>query len=501
MSKYLLGLDNGGTVIKAAVFDLDGNEIAVARGSVEMLSPERGHYQRNLQEVKDGNLKVIRDAIVKAGIQGSEIQAVAITGHGNGAYLIDKDGAPVFDGILSADSRAAEIVQKWNEDGAAQGIIPYTMQTLWPGQPPAIISWFKQNRPEVLQKARWVLQAKDYVRYLLTGEIYAERTDISGTSMYNVAGDCYDERIFSILGISEYYYLLPEVRNSSDICGYITPDIAEATGLNAGTPVAGGLFDIHAAAVATGIVEATEVPRLSVIVGTWSINQYLTREPDIGVTPFMTSISSSPGNWLIMEGSATSASNLEWFICNFLQLEKKEVCKNGKSIYDFCNAELHKTTAEDTDIIFLPFLFGSNIDSPIYGSLLNMRMRHKREHVIRAIYEGIVFSHRYHIDKLFSEYPQGMEIVLAGGGANSPEWAQMFADALQIPVVTTEVDELGALGSAMVAGVGVGLFSGLKDAADKMVHIKDRFEPNSELGQVYERKYQDYLSFVEKLAK
>ena len=500
MSGYLLGLDNGSTVIKAAVFDLEGNEIAVVRESAEMLSPYKGHYQRDLEDVKIGNFNVIKAALKKSGVKGDEILGVAITGHGNGAYFIDSMGNPAFDGISSADSRAADIVNKWYADGTASEVLKYTLQSLWAGQTPAIIAWFKENLPEVLEKAQWVMMAKDYVRYLLTGEVFVEYTDVSGTSLYNVREGCYDERILSALGIAEYRRLLPEVKSPCEVCGRITHEVAAQTGLTEGTPVAGGLFDIQAATLATGIVEVTEKPKLNIVVGTWSINQYLTKNPTEDKDLFMTSIYAHPGSWLIMEGSATSASNLEWYVNTFLQLEKVIAKYEGRSVYDICNKEVAEITPEESDIVFLPFLYGSNVKADINGCFLNLRMRHKRGHVVRALYEGIVFSHKYHIDKLFKTYPEGLEVVLAGGGANSPVWVQMFADVLQLPIETTIVDELGALGAAMCAGVSVGAFSDLKESAQRMVKVKDRYEPNPDFAEIYMEKYERYLSYIDKLS-
>ena len=232
---------------------------------------------------------------------------------------------------------------------------------------------------------------RDYIRYILTSEIYIERTDISGTCLYNVVEDRYDDRIFAILGLSEYKHIFPEVKDSCEISGRITSDIAVATGLVEGTPVAGGIIDIQAATLATGIVEATEKLKLNIIVGTWSINQYMTKTPKEDENLFMTTLCPKNGNWLITEGSATSASNLEWFVATFLQLEKKVLKQEGTSVYEICNSAIANTSPEDTDIVFLPFLYGSNTASTINGTLLNLRMSNERDHVIRAIYEGYCF--------------------------------------------------------------------------------------------------------------
>ena len=186
MPKYLLGIDNGGTIAKAAVIALDGREVAVASRKTEMLSPRPGHTERDMDRLWQATAEAMRQVLAESRVPPQDIACVATTGHGNGLYLVDKQGRPVRNGIISTDTRAKDYVARWNADGMAKAVLPLTMQCLWPGQPNALLAWLRDNEPDVMRRAGWVLMCKDYVRFRLTGQIAAERTDMSGTNLMSV---------------------------------------------------------------------------------------------------------------------------------------------------------------------------------------------------------------------------------------------------------------------------------------------------------------------------
>ncbi|MHC4187516.1 MAG: FGGY-family carbohydrate kinase, partial [Planctomycetota bacterium] len=246
MAEYLLGIDNGGTVSKAAIFTLDGKEIAVASRKTETLTPKPGFAERDMETAWQATAEAISEAVEKSGISPDDISGIACAGHGNGIYLIDEDGKPVRGAIMSHDGRAREYIDQWLVDGVDKAIRPKTMQSIWPAQPNALLAWLRDNEPESIKKTKWVLMCKDYIRYRLTGEVYAELTDMSGTSLMNVGTGEYDLDVLKAFGISEFQELLPPLKLTADICGQITKEAAELTGLKEGTPVAGGMFDIDA---------------------------------------------------------------------------------------------------------------------------------------------------------------------------------------------------------------------------------------------------------------
>ena len=495
MTKYLLGTDNGGTVSKAGLFTLDGKEVAVASSETELLTPKAGFVERNASLMWDRTAEVIKQVIAKSGIDPADIVCVACTGHGNGIYLTDKDGKPTRNAIMSSDGRAREYIDKWTADGVDTAIRPKTMQCIWPAQPNALLAWLGDNEPEVLKASEYVFMAKDFIRFQLTGEAYAELTDMSGTSLMNVGTAEYDPDVLEAFGIGEVQRLLPPLKRSSDICGAITAKAANLTGLKEGTPVAGGMFDIDACALAMGI---TDESQLCVIVGTWGNNQYISDKPVVdGV--FMTSCYSIPGYYLMLEGSATSAGNLEWFVNQFFKAEKQTAKEQGKSVYDICNELVETTDPKDSNVIFLPFLYGSNVGLDAKSCLVGLASHHDRSDVLRAIYEGVVFAHMTHMDNLKSFRKMPETIRLTGGAARSDVWIQIFADCFQTTVEIPDGTELGTLGAAIAAGVASGCFKDFQGAIEKMVSFSKRIEPNPDMKKLYEEKYAKYKKVIETL--
>lgn len=496
MAKFLLGIDNGCTVSKAGLFTLKGEEVAVASGKSELLCPHPGWQERDMIQMWDQTAGAIREVIAKAGIDPAEIVGVACTGHGNGLYLVDANGEPVRSAILSTDSRAQAISGQWVADGLDKVVRPKTMQSIWAAQPNTLLAWLLEHEPEVMKKAGAVLMAKDYIRFKLTGKIQAELTDFSATSLMDLNTRQFDDSLFKQFGIEAARDLMPPIVRSTDLCGEITAEAAAATGLKRGTPVAGGLFDIDACGLACGVIDDSQ---LCMVVGTWGNNQYISKTPVVSEDVFITSCYSLDDYYLMLEGSATSGSNLEWFVTQFFDAEKAQAEAKGQSVYDRVNELVGSTQPDETDIVFLPYLYGSNANPAAKATLLGMNAWHHRGHILRAIYEGVVFGHKKHVERLLKFRDMPDVIRLTGGAARSDIWLQIFADIFQTPVQVPEGTELGALGAAMTAGVAVGCFADYPEAVGQMVHLTRRIEPNPDLAALYRDKYARYQAVIEAL--
>jgi len=365
MPQYLLGTDNGCTMSKAALFTLDGREMAVASQKTETLTPKPGHLERDVPDMWRSTAAAIRQVIAEAGIDPADIACVACAGHGNGLYLIDEAGEPTRNAIMSTDSRARDIIDQWTADGVGETVRPKTAQAIWPAQPNALLLWLKRHEPEAIEKARWVLMAKDYIRFKLTGEAAAELTDFSGTSLISVVDRAYDDEVLEAFGIGDLRGLMPPLVRSADLCGKVTAQAAAKTGLAKGTPVAGGLFDIDASGLGCGILEPSQ---LCMIAGTWGNNQYIAPQPVLSPDVFM----STCGFYLMLEGSATSASNLEWFVTEFFGAERAAAEQRGKSVYELTNG-LVAASDPDSTVLFLPFLYGSNVSPDAKAAFIGRR--------------------------------------------------------------------------------------------------------------------------------
>lgn len=187
MGRYFLGIDNGNTVSKAALFDVHGKEIAIASCKVDTEYPHPGWTERDMDMLWESTASAIRDALAGSGIRPEEIAGIGSTGHGNGVYLLDKQGRPLRNGIQSMDTRAAGILEEWNQRDLHASVFPYTVQSFWPAQPNALLTWMKKYEPQNYARIGAILMCKDYIKYRLTGEIKSDFTDMSGTSLMDVA--------------------------------------------------------------------------------------------------------------------------------------------------------------------------------------------------------------------------------------------------------------------------------------------------------------------------
>ncbi len=486
MKQYAIGLDNGGTVTKAALFDLKGHEICVFSRKTQVLSARPGYNERDMETVWEANCICIREVIQRSGINPDQIIGLAVCGHGKGLYLWGKDQKPAYNGISSTDNRAWEIVENWYEDGTFDRVYPQVCQQLLACQQAALLRWMKENKPEVYANVKWVFSVKDYIRFRLTGEAYCEATDISGSGLMDVKNGRYDRNLLEKLGIGEAYDWLAPLRYSSEVCGGISEEAAKKTGLLPGTPVAGGMFDVDACAIAMAV---TKPEQMCTITGTWSINEFISSTPITGTDIAMNSLYAIPGFYLLEECSATSAGNLEWVIENSIDTEGK----TGAELYDYLAELADSVKTEESDVYYLPFLYGSNAHSLAKAGFVGMTNYHTKAHMVRAVYEGVAYSHKTHIDRLLAVREAPKAIRMGGGAVNSAFWVQMFADILGYPIETVSgVSELGALGCAMASAVAAGVYKDYEEAAANMVCVNPPVMPDMEKHKIYTMKYEKY---------
>lgn len=488
MAKYVMGLDNGGTSTKAAIFDLSGKEIATAGKHTEMITPKPGYTERDMEELWLANCECVKKALEKAGVDGKDVLGIAVCGHGKGLYPWGKDGKPAYNGIISTDNRAWKYPKKWYDDGVHAELHDQICQEFMACQQVSLLAWFKDHHKEIYDNIEYVFSVKDYIRFRLTGEAYCEATDISGSGLMDVKNARFDKEILEKLGIGEVYEKLAPIKYSYDLCGTVCEEAAALTGLPAGTPVAGGMFDIDACAVATDVTSPEE---LVTIAGTWSINEFISESPVMDGNIAMNSLFAIPGYYLAEECSATSSGNLEWYLENCMD---NEPVPEGQTIYSLVNELVESVEPEDSDVYFLPFLYGSNAHPLGKAAFVGLTTYHNKAHMLRAIYEGVVFSHRTHIEKLLKSRKPPQAIRMAGGPVQSKVWVQMFADALGFPIETVDAKELGALGCGMAAAIAAGVYKDYKEAAEHMVRVSERVYPDPKKTAAYQKKYEKYCA-------
>lgn len=455
----LLGIDSGLTVTKAVIFDIDGTAIAVARRRVRQLIPRPRFVERDMHELWRATAEAIREAIALSGRPASDIQAVAATAHGDGIYLLDEDCRPLGNGIVSLDSRAGDIVDRWTKGTVAEKAIGLTGQAPHVSAPSALLAFIRDHEPDRFSRVRHVMSCKDWLRFCLTGSVGTDRTEAS-TSFTDVQTQDYSEEALHLFGLQGLAGALPPVSRSDEIVGRVTADAARLTGLVEGTPVAAGLHDVTASALgAGGYAEGV----VAIIAGTYSINETLTLEPRVDRRWFCRN-AIAPGVWNAMSISPASSANYEWFIEKLCASDQSRCEAEGTSIHVMLAAEIAAAFERPSPVLFHPYLYGSPYGASASASFFGLGGWHDRGDMLRAVLEGIAFNHRIHVDALRDGFAF-TKARLAGGVSRNPAVVQMFADMLAMPVTVTGTDEAAAWGAALCAGAGAGIYRDLQNAS------------------------------------
>lgn len=483
---YYIGLDSGGTFMKAGLFDYTGNQVALARVSADVITDKEGWVERDLDALWENACDVLSQLFTLTDITPDKVKGISISAQGKGVYLLDKAGRNLRHGILSSDGRSLSIVEKWQDEGIPAKIYPLTLQTLWTGHPVSIMRWIKENEPENYAKVGSVMMAHDYLRYRLTGAVHAELTNISESNFFNATTGTYDKDLLSLFGVEELWEALPPILKADELAGEITEEAARLTGLKQGTPVFGGLFDVVATAVCSGIDAKT--PKLNYVMGTWSVTSGISTEITAMDHNFVYGYYAVENQFIVHEASPTSASNYEWFADYFSdhgELDHSTIANEVSAVSDAAHS-----------LFFVPFLYGSNMGLGIKSGFYGLQSHHKRGDLVKAIWEGILFCHNVHLQRMRQRFPEADTLRVTGGPTASPEWMQMLADLTGMKLEILSIEETGSLAAATVAMVGAGEHHDLASAFASFDTGMRHFTPDTSKFAAYQKKYQRYLTLV-----
>lgn len=489
----LLGIDNGLTVTKAVIFDADGSQLSVARRRAPQSMPHARWVERDMAGLWQATAEAIREAIALSGRPASDIKAVAATAHGDGLYLLDKDRRPLGPGILSLDSRAGAILDRWSKGSVFAEALALTGQEPHVSAPSALLAWLRDYDPERFSRIAHVLACKDWLRFCLTGVIGADPTEASA-SFTNVHTQTYAPQAMRIFGLDELFEALPPVTGSAEIVGYVTADAAALTALDKGTPVACGLHDVTASALGMGGHEDGVV---SIVAGTYSINEVVSAAPRVDPRWFCRNAIQA-GRWNNMSISPASTANYDWFLDTLCRREQEEAGASGGSIHAMLASEIDAALQRPSTILFHPYLFGSPYGNVASAGFLGLHGWHDRGDMLRAVLEGIVFNHRTHVDALRDGFAV-REARLTGGVSRNPAFAQMFADVLNMPVTVASIDEAAAFGAALCAGAAVGLFASPHQGPRLIRATSREYLPDRARSAVLDERFSLYGRIAESL--
>lgn len=496
--KYVIGIDLGTSGTKTVLFDQFGNTISSHTVEYPMYQPQNGWAEQDPMDWWNAAVETLKHVVSESKVEKEDIVGIGISGQMHGLVMLDEDNQVIRNSIIWCDQRTAAECEDIERLVGRERLIQITANPALTGFTASKIMWVKKHEPENYARCRHILLPKDYVRFMLTGEYATEVSDASGMQLLDVGKRCWSDEVLEKLGIEKSY--LGEVYESPDITGCVTEAVAELTGLAAGIMVVGGAGDNAAAAVGTGtVVDGAAFTTIGTSGVVYAHTKQMAIDPKGRVHTFCCAV---PGQWHVMGVTQGAGLSLKWFRDEFCSDIKEEASDKGVDPYDIMNEMAEKSGISARRLLFLPYLMGErtpHLDPNARGAFIGLSAIHERGDMIRAVMEGVTYSLKdcLSVLKEMNVLPENM--LACGGGARSNLWRQMMADVYGLDVSTVDSKEGPALGVAILAMVGVGLYPTVQDACEKIIKINNTTKTNVENAESYKAVYNIYKNLYSHL--
>lgn len=497
---FLLGVDIGTSGTKTVLFDESGNTVASSVEEYPLYQPMIGWAEQDPEDWWRATYSTIQQVISKSGIDASEIKGVGLSGQMHGAVLLDENNNVLRKAIIWCDQRSFAECQQITSVIGEKRLIEITANPALTGFTASKILWVRNNEPQVYEKVKKILLPKDYIRYKLTGEFATEVSDASGMQLMDIPGRKWSDEVLSKLGIEKS--MLGKLYESQEVTGKVNNSASSLTGLKEGTIVVGGAGDQAAGAVGNGIVKPGVV---SSTIGTsgvvFAFSENVSIDPKGRVHTFCHAV---PNTWHIMGVTQGAGLSLKWFRDNFCIEEKRTAEQMDVDPYMLMDKEAEKVAAGCSGLIYLPYLMGErtpHLDPNAKGVFFGLSAKHEKRDMIRAVMEGVVYSLRDCLEIIKEMGVDVSEVRASGGGGKSPLWRQMQADVFGTEITTINSSEGPALGVALLAGVGAGVYSNINEACDKVIEVRTKQSADMGLNSRYTKLYGIYKNLYSSLKK
>ena len=494
MKKYVLGIDIGTSGTKTILVDDQGYVAASKTIEYPLETPKPGWTQQNPADWWNAAVGSVKAVLEKAQVPAEDILAIGLSGQMHGMVALDEHNQVVRPAILWNDQRTGKQCEEITEAaGGLDGLLKLTNNRMLTGYTGGKILWMRENEPENYAKTRVVFNPKDYIRFMLTGEIATEVSDASGTGLFNVRERTWSYELMDKLDLP--HSLFPRCVESYEVAGTVTEEVAALTGLRAGLPVTAGGGDAVIQTTGTGLVRQGV---LGVVIGTSGVVAMgLDGSKENKGGDLQVFCNNAKHLWHAMGVTLAAGGSYRWYRDTLCKDEMAEAARTGRNVYDIMGEAAEKVAPGCGGLIFLPYLSGERCphnDSDARGVFYGLGLEHGKGAMTRAVMEGVTFSLRDVSERIYAmdESIRPEKVIISGGGAMSPLWRQIAADVFNLPVVTVSGSgEGGAYGAALVAGVGVGIWPDLVEAS-KVLHEETVTLPIPENVEVYNKVYALY---------
>ncbi len=496
MQPLLLGIDIGTTAAKAALFAVDGRLQAVGSAEYPLYHIRPGWVEQQPEDWWQAAITAIRQAIAQVEHGAERIAGICVSSQAPALIALGADGQPLRPALIWMDRRAeAEVAELEHLLGAD------TIYRVTGNRPDAFYvaskhRWYMKHEPELLARTRTFLQITGYINYRLTGLMSLDLTHAALLQLCDYATGAWSPELMTACGVEPRHY--PPARPAHDVLGGVSPTAAEATGLRVDTPVMVGTVDGAAAALEAGAADAGVAAEMT---GTSTV-MIMPNNSGVTESAFIAMPHAIPGIDLLLGAMVSSGASLRWFRDQFADAERETAARTHVDAFDLLTAQAAQAPAGSDGLIFLPYMMGER--SPLWntharGVLFGLSLATPKAAVIRAILEGTAYALRHNVEVAQRAGVAINEVRSVGGGTRSALWNQIKADVLGVPVLLPEASVGAPFGDALVAGLGVGLYTDVLETVRSVVKIKTRYQPDPANHARYSEQYALFRSIYEHL--
>lgn len=494
-----LGIDVGTSGTKTLAIDETGAILASASAEYPCDYPRPGWSEQDPDLWWSATVATVRDVLAKAHLKPADVAGIGLSGQMHGSVFLDENGHVVRKALLWNDQRTkAECDEIEARAGGREALIRLVANPALTGFTAPKLLWLRNHEPQNWEKVRQVLLPKDYIRYRLSGTYATEVSDASGTLLLDVARRRWSAELLGKLDLDPS--LLPPCHESPEVSATVGEIGSEATGLARGTPIVGGGGDQPAGAVGNGIVRPGVV---SATMGTSGVVFAHTPEP--GFDPLgrlQRFCHAVPGAFCAFGVVLSAGGSFRWVRDELGDVEVEAAPALKADPYDLLSQEAAGAEPGCEGLFFLPYLTGErtpHFDPDARGGWIGLTVRHNRQHLIRAVLEGVTYAMRDSLELIREMGVDLAEIRLSGGGARGALWRQIQADVYGQEICTINSFEGPAFGAALLAQVGTGGFASVPEACDRTIQVVDRVPPDPKARALHRRAYPIYRSLYTSL--
>ena len=504
MTKYLLAHDIGTSGDKAALFREDGTLIKSIIREYPTYYSAHGCVEQNPEEWWQAVCESTREIL--GYVDKNEIAAVSFGGQMMGSLCVDKNGTPLRNSIIWADTRSGKEAQYIADHYGRDEFYYTTGHRLSSSHSITKLMWIRDHEPEVYKNTYKSLNSRDHIVLKLTGVFATDYSDASGTLAYNIRKKCWADDVIESAGLDINKF--PEIHSGLEVIGYVTEKAAAECGLKAGMPVVLGGGDGCMARIGSGCERPGEY---NINLGTSAVNGAVCAEPANDPKQRIVTWCHVDPRYVSVCGTMQACgASISWMKNNLCQEEKALAQKTGESVYTYLNENAAKSPVGSNGLLFLPYLHGER--SPHWnpdakGAFIGLTMKHTANDMKHAVLEGVCMNMGL-IHNIIKENVPDLpdQVIVSGGAANSPIVSQAMADIYNISMATTDLsEEAGSLGAAIVAGYGIGLYPDIGMARQfmkitKVTHpIPENVEKYKEILPVFQEAYESLIGIYPKL--